>query len=403
MAAYRYLAMDAHGQEQQGMLDAENTHAATLALRARKLFVVRLESVADSAAAPTDVRELLDRHRSIGTAQMALFYRQMGMMLRSGLSLLSALETAKSTAASKRLVRVLERLDTDIVGGASLSAAMARQPERFQRMTVQLVKSAEVSGELDTVMNRLADDLERQMEIKSQLVTALIYPAVVTFASIGVALFLVLGVIPEFAKFFAKSGRPLPPVTQSLVDLSDFMQAWGWLLGLLFAAAAVALAAAWRRPDIRPIFDAALLRLPVIGKIILTAAMAKFTWSCALLLHSGITLLEALRVTAASAGNSAISGALEKAAAQVLAGRDLAFSLRHPVLPPLIPQLAAVGEKTGSLDAVMEEMAGYYQNLLGVYIKRMTALVEPLLILLMGGMVGYVYYAFFQALFSAAG
>lgn len=365
--------------------------------------MVRLENVAEQAAAPADVRELIDRHRSISAAHMALFYRQTGMMLRSGLSLLSALHTARGTAVSPRLARTIERLENDIVGGASLSAAMARQPQRFPEMTVHLIKSAEASGELDTVLNRLADDLERRMEIRSQLLTAMIYPAVVTLASIGVALFLVLGVIPTFAKFFAKTGRPLPPVTQSLLDLSGFMLTWGWLIGLFIVAAIMAFAVAWKRPALRPRIDAAFLRAPVIGNLLRTAAMAQFSWSCALLLKGGVTLLETLRVTAASAGNRAIASAIGQAAEQVLAGRDLASGLRHPIFPPLIGQLAAVGEKTGSLDTVMEEVSAYYQNLLNVYIKRMTAMVEPLLILLMGGTVGYVYYAFFQALFSAAG
>lgn len=403
MPVYQYAAMDAQGLEQQGVVDAEDARGAALTLRARQLFVVRLENVEEQSAAPADVRELLDRHRSIGAAHMALFYRQTGMMLRSGLSLLSALHTARTTAANPRLARAVERLEADIVGGASLSAAMTRQPERFPGMTVQLIKSAEASGELDTVLNRVADDLERGMEIRSQLITAMIYPAVVSLASIGVALFLILGVIPTFAKFFAKSGRTLPPVTQSLVDLSEFMMAWGWLLGLLLAAAIAAFVIVWRRPDSRPRIDAAFLRAPVIGKLLRAAAMAQFTWSCALLLKGGVTLLETLRVTASSAGNRAIASAIGQAAEQVLTGRDLASGLRHPVFPPLVAQLAAVGEKTGSLDAVMEEMSAYYQNLLNVYIKRMTAMVEPLLILLMGGMVGYVYYAFFQALFAAAG
>jgi type IV pilus assembly protein PilC len=181
------------------------------------------------------------------------------------------------------------------------------------------------------------------------------------------------------------------------------MLAWGWLLGLLLIAAVVAFVVAWRRPESRLRIDAAILRVPVIGSLLRAAAMAQFTWSCALLLKGGVTLLETLRVAAASTGNRAISGAIGQAAEKVLTGRDLASSLRHPVFPPLVAQLAAVGEKTGSLDAVMEEMSTYYQNLLSVYIKRMTAMVEPLLILLMGGMVGYVYFAFFQALLSATG
>lgn len=404
MPLYQFEALDAQGLAQHGSVEAADARAAAQSLRARALYVVRLDQAeSDDDALAFDVRGWVSARLSVRGLHWVMFYKQLGMMLRNGLTLLQALDTAGTTAGSRRLAGVIAQLRAAIEGGSGLSAAMARQSRHFDRLAVELVRGAEASGELDVVMERLARDLERKADLKRQLITSLIYPMIVVLTAIGVSLFLVIGVVPKFAAFFAQTGRQLPAVTQSLIDLSEFMQRWGLWLGLLVAAAGSALLVLWRRPETRPVIDRAVLRLPLVGHLVTVANMARFAWSAGMLIKSGVTIIETLRVCAGVTGNAAITADVNQAAESVLAGRDLATSLDRPTLPRLIHQLVAVGERTGALDTVLQEIGDFYQKLLETAIKRLTALIEPILILLVAGMVGYVYYAFFAALFAAAG
>ncbi len=404
MPLYQFEAMDAQGLTQNGSVEAADTRAATQILRVRALYVVRLEQPdADDGVLTLDVRDWLAARMPVRSMYMVMFYKQMSMMLRNGLTLLQALDIAGTTVGSRRLSAVIAQLRADIENGANLSGAMMRHSGHFDMLASQLVRGAEASGELDVVMERIARDLERKSDLQRQIITSLIYPAIVVLAAVGVSLFLVLGVVPKFAEFFAKSGRQLPAVTQNLIDFSNFMMAWGPWIGLLCLMAGVALITLWRRPESRPIVDRWVLRLPVVGNLITLGDMTRFAWTAGMLTRSGIPIVEALRVSADVLGNAAIAADVRHAAESVLSGRDLASSLCRPTLPPLIHQLSAVGERTGSLDAVLQEIGDFYQKLLEMAIKRMTALIEPVLIFLVAGMVGYVYYAFFAALFAAAG
>lgn len=404
MPLYQFEAMDAQGLTQNGSVEAADTRAATQILRVRALYVVRLEQPdADDGVLTLDVRDWLAARMPVRSMYMVMFYKQMSMMLRNGLTLLQALDIAGTTVGSRRLSAVIAQLRADIENGANLSGAMMRHSGHFDMLASQLVRGAEASGELDVVMERIARDLERKSDLQRQIITSLIYPAIVVLAAVGVSLFLVLGVVPKFAEFFAKSGRQLPAVTQNLIDFSNFMMAWGPWIGLLCLMAGVALITLWRRPESRPIVDRWVLRLPVVGNLITLGDMTRFAWTAGMLTRSGIPIVEALRVSADVLGNAAIAADVRHAAESVLSGRDLASSLCRPTLPPLIHQLSAVGERTGSLDAVLQEIGDFYQKLLEMAIKRMTALIEPVLIFLVASMVGYVYYAFFAALFAAAG
>lgn len=405
MPTYQFEALDAQGLIQHGSLDAADTRAAAQVLRARALYVVRLRSAddGDEQDAAEAFRQWWAVRGGVRQQHQVMFFKQMAMMLRNGLTLLQALDTAAVTVGNARLSHVVGLLRADIESGASLSSALQRQPKYFNTLLVELVRGAEASGELDVVMERVAQDMERKSDLQRQLITSMMYPAIVAFSAVGMSLFLVLGVVPKFAEFFAKSGRQLPPVTQNLIDLTVFLQTWGWLIGLALAAAGVAVGVLWRRPESRPHVDRALLRMPVVGQFIVVANMARFTWTAAMLIKSGVTIIETLRVAAGVLGNAAIANDVKQATDRVLAGADLASSLRQPTLPSMLHQLAAVGERTGALDTVLEDLGSYYQKTLESNIKRMTTLIEPIMILVVAGMVGYVYYAFFAALFAAAG
>lgn len=404
MAAFVYEALDGRGMDQQGIVEAVDEQSATQLLRDRMLYVKDIRRKEQKQAnASEDVMAWLDANRSLPLSALILFFKQLSVMLRNGLTLLSALETASETSTSGRLRRAVLKLRDDVQSGASLSEAMRRQPNAFSPLIAQLVSGAETSGELDLVMTRIAEDLSRKQELRRQLVASLTYPGIVFLTSIGVAAFLMLKVVPVFATFFAKTGRPMPPLTEALVNFSSFAQQVAPFLAVALLVTAVLASIAWRHPDTRPRMDAALLRMPVIGSLLRTGNIARFSWTAALLLRSGVTLVETLGVCRRAITNVAIANDIEEAAEQVLRGRSLAESLKRPTLPPLVWQLTQVGERTGALDTVFQEIGDYYQVMLAAALKRLTTLIEPVLILVVGGMVGFVYFAFFQALFAVAG
>jgi type IV pilus assembly protein PilC len=404
MTIFQYAALDSQGFEQSGSIEADSQRAAAQLLRGKGLYVVTIHDQAEMPArANQDILAQLRELRPVGTFDRVFFFQQMALMLRSGLTLLEALDTAQTIARSGRLIAAISRIRLAIRSGDRLSEAMMREQAIFTPLAVQLIKSAEASGELDQALERIAQDLDRKADLKRNMMTALMYPAIVTLAAVGVSAFLVVGVIPKMAKFFSHKGKALPPATQNLIDLSDFMLQWGWLIALVVMALIVLLALVYSRPQGRLTIDRILLKVPMVGHTLQTASVTQLTWSLANLLKSGVTLLESLKIIAELIPNQAIAQVIVEAQARILAGRDVASSLQSPLLPKLVPQMAAIGERTGSLDSVMQELGNYYQRELALQIKRMTALIEPVLTALIGAMVGFVYYAFFQAIFSLAG
>lgn len=404
MANFSYTALDARGGETTGTVQAGDARTAAAQLRQRGLRVL---GVKESAGEGGLAREIdfssLAALRSVSNQSLVFFFRQLSFMLRAGLPVMQALELAHTQVSSGRLQQIIARMLQDIESGSQLSQAMARHPDTFSRLAVNLVIAGENTGELDMIVDRLATHLEKKGALRAQMINAMIYPVVVVLAAIGVGTFLVVKIIPKFGQFLASQGKPLPPSTQFLIDLSAFVVANGvWLLGLVGAGVAAVIAAYNTVPG-RLALDRLMLKLPVMGTLLMNGSMAQMNWGLAMLLKSGVTVYYGLRITAGLLGNRILSGLLQSAADTILTGRDMESSLRAPVMPVLVTQMIAVGERTGTLDHVMQELGAFYEHQLEVGIKRLSAMIEPALILVIGGMVGFVYYAFFQALFALAG
>lgn len=405
MATFSYTALDARGAETAGTVQGPDVRSAAAQLRQRGFRVL---SVAESAGDGDGLAREIDLPslaalRSVSNQSLVFFFRQMSFMLRAGLPVMQALELAESQISSVRLKRVVKRMLSDIESGSQLSQAMARHPDVFSRIAVNLVVAGENTGELDLIVDRLATHLEKKGALRAQMINAMIYPVVVVLAAIGVATFLIVKIIPKFGQFLASQGKPLPPSTQFLIDTSAFVVANGmWILAVLVAVLA-AIIASYNTPPGRLVFDRVMLRVPVMGKLLMNGSMAQMTWGLAMLLKSGVTVFDGLKITSSLLGNRILSGRLQTASDAILTGRDLAGSLRDPVMPVLVTQMIAVGERTGTLDHVLQELGGFYEHQLETGIKRLSAMIEPALILVIGGMVGFVYYAFFQALFALAG
>ena len=405
MPTFKYKALNTQGIENRGTIQAADSREAIASLRQQSLFVMEIDegSQGDGAGLSKEVDlSFLSEWRSVSTQDLIFFFKQLTFMLRAGLPVLQALQLSRTQISGGRLNRVIQKMITDVENGYSLSQALGRHPKVFPQLAVNLVYAGENTGELDLVMDRLADHLEKKAALRMQTINAMVYPTIVILAAIGVFIFLVIKIIPAFAKFFAGKGRGLPPSTQFLVDLSAFFVQYGlYILGaLIFIIISLVMMYQTKRGRFK--LHHLLLRLPVIGKLMTVAAMAQLNWSLAMLLKSGLTVLDALKIVAQLIRNRVISDKVDAASEMILSGKDLSSSLQHPRIPSIVTQMIAVGERTGTLDLVLQQLGDYYEERLQIGIRRLSALMEPALILVIGGMVGFVYYAFFQALFQLA-
>lgn len=408
MANFKYTAVDAKGKESKGVLQAADSRTAVAQLRQLNLFVVKIaEGATESKGRPDGLAQeisfsSLSDMRSVPTSDLVFFFKQLAFMLRAGLPVVQALELSHTQVASGRLKNVIGKMITDIVNGNQLSQAMAKHSQVFPLIAVNLMIAGETTGDIDAIADRLATHLEKRVALKSQTINAMIYPGVVVVAATGVVTFLVIKIIPTFAKFLAGKGRALPPSTQFLIDTSDFALKYGLYIIGLFVLLVIGLIAAYQTPNGRLRIDGFLLRVPVIGKLLTHGAMAELNWSLSMMLRSGLTVFDSLKIASNVISNRLISTKLKSASESILTGRDMASSIRHQAIPELVTQMIAIGERTGTLDHVMLELGLFYEAQLQVGVKRLSAMIEPALILVIGGIVGFVYYAFFQAMFQLA-
>nr|WP_321465080.1 type II secretion system F family protein [uncultured Desulfobulbus sp.] len=410
MPIFSYSALDGRGAAQQGQVEAKDLKEARRILRERSIFVLELVE-GDRSRSGNRLWNLLRKlpsllnpgqYAGIKAMDLVMLFRQTSLMLRSGYTLVTALDANCDMVSKIRLKRVLRRMGDEIRRGASFSTAMAREKKVFAPMVANLVASGEQSGNLDSILDRLADDMEKKRELKQQLVAAMTYPSFVLVAAVGVVIFLVAGVIPRFATFLTARNAELPASTQMLLDVAGWMHDNGKVILIAAGTAIFSLLAATTQPKSKKVLDRAILAIPVIGGAIRCSAMAQAGWSLAILLSSGVTALEALRITTGVINNLAVSDCFKRAAEGLLAGRSLSKAFEQPHIPQMMRHMAAVGESSGQLDGVMQGVGEYYRKELAAKVKVISIMIEPMLIVGIGGMVGFVYFAFFQAVMAVS-
>lgn len=401
MALVAYVALDGAGREVRGDVDAPDVAGAAAQLRGRGLFPLEVRPGAAAPAATAAGEGPLPSF--VRTGDVVLFISQLGLMLRTGLTLLQALDTLATSAARPGLRRCARRLVQAVSGGRTLSAGLADESRLFPPLVVQLVRMAEATGELPDALSRAAEHIERRAAVRRQVIASLSYPALVMVTSFAVFLYLTTGLIPKLAAFLAQRGRALPWSTRMLMDLSAFVQAWWpWaLLAAALSAAAVLLVRQTTRGRLAT--DRAALSVPLLGQVLRAAGLAHLGETLGLLLRSGLPLVESLRVLEGSYENRAWRGLIGRARDQVVRGTTLSDALAEPLIPAMTLQVVAVGERTGALDEVLRELGLHHDQALQRLIRTLSGLIEPAMIVVVGGMVGFVYYSFFQALMSLAG
>lgn len=401
MAKFIYSAIYPDGKQRKGSIEAMDKEMANSALRQQGLFVATLTE-AGGLSGGGGIKEFIGRNTSPKNRDLVFFFKQLAFMLRAGLPVLQALEIAVNQFTG-RLHYAIKDMIVEIQNGSPLSRSMRNQKLVFPSIAVNLMLAAESTGALEAVAQRLATYLEKKAALKSKTITAMIYPTILLLVATGVVIFLVWKIIPKFAKFLEGKGRALPPSTQFLIDASDFAVKNGLYIFASVVLLMVAIFVFYKTAYGRLALDRFVLKVPVIGKLLTNGAMAEFTWSLSMMLRSGVTVYDSLKTCGNVIANRFISNKISYASEQILGGRELSQSLKGEEIPDLVVQMTTVGEKTGTLDQVLQELGLFYEERLEESVKRLTTLIEPMMILIMGGLVGFVYYAFFQALFALAG
>lgn len=401
MAKFKYSAIYPDGRQRKGNIEAMDIDMATSALRQQGLFVSTIAK-AGGLSGSGSFKEFVGRNTSPKNSELIFFFKQLAFMLRAGLPVIQALEISLNQFTG-RLHYAIKDMIGELQNGSPLSRAMRNQKQVFPSIAVNLMMAAESTGGLEAVAQRLATYLEKKATLKSQTITAMIYPTILLMVSTGVVIFLVWKIIPQFAKFLAAKGKALPPSTQFLIDASDFAVRNGLYIFGTVVLLVSAIVGYYMTQQGRLALDRVVLKIPVLGKLQTHAAMAEFTWSLSMMLRSGVTVYDSLKTAANVIANRYISNKIHYASEQILAGRELSQSLKGKEIPDLLVQMTTVGEKTGTLDQVLQELGLFYEERLAESVKRLTALIEPMMILIMGSLIGFVYYAFFQALFALTG
>lgn len=408
MAQFRYRALAPSGEITEGVMVAPDRNAVIARLRANDHLPIRTERLdqpdptADAAAAPPAPPRRRPRwRRRVGPGAVAMFTREMHTLLDAGLTADRALQVIAETSANPGLAAVAGELRQRVHGGAALSEAMAAHGQLFGPFYRAMVRAGEAGGSLDATLEELAGYLERTERLVASVRSALIYPMILVVAAGVSVLILMILVVPQFEMLFRETATEIPWITQVVVALSRFLRGYGWLLVLAALGAWLLLRLPWRAPAARARRDGWLLRLPVIGSLIARIEVERFARSLATLLTNGVSLPAALELSGAAVNNQVIARVAARAVERVKQGERLAGVLQASgVIPPLAVQLVKVGEESGRLEAMLLKLADGYAQEVEVSLKRLVALIEPLLILLIGGLVALVVVSLFAALFG---
>jgi general secretion pathway protein F len=383
----------AAGKSTRGHLDAESSRSARGKLRRDGVFITEFKETSADTVTRADSGPRFNLHVSLPSFQrisgmdLAVMTRQAATLLGAGIPLVESLSALTEQTEHARLKSVLGQVRDLVNQGASFADALA-QTDAFPNLYVSMVRAGEAGGALETVLERLADYLESQVRLRNKVSSILIYPLVMLGFAVFVVGVLVTGVLPQFTELLVTLDQPLPFYTRWIIEGSNFLRSWWWLLALLGLGAFLALRAAIARPAGRVVWDRFLLRLPVVGRSVRLIAISRFTRTLSTLLSGGLPIVRALDTARDVADNTVLGSAIDSARDSITEGASIAAPLRASgQFPPLVTHMIEVGERSGELEAMLGKVADTYDEQVETTVTRLTALLEPLLILIMVGIV----------------
>jgi len=396
MSTFVFKAMDLAGVRAHGEGEAESKQAVSDQLKQRGLIVLDISDKHSS-------REIeLAFMKRVKASELAIFSRQLSTMITAGMSILRSLYVLEVQTEGKFLKETIVGVRKDVEAGLSLSATMERHPKVFNPLFVAMTQAGELGGLLESALVRVADQLEKDASLRRQIKSAMIYPALVVTFAIGVMMALVAFLVPVFEGVFKQFGGHLPGITQVSVTLSHAVVGYWWLMFITTAGLVVAFlkwkSSSWGRPQ----WDRFRLRVPMkIGTIVQQVAVARWSRTFASLTSAGVPLLQALEITGKTGGNVTIEEAMDGVIASVKRGGTIAAPLAQaPIFPTMVTHMVGVGEESGALDSMLEKIAEFYEDQVTASVKALTSILEPIMIIVIGSIVGFIVISMYMPLFT---
>ncbi|MEW6302552.1 MAG: type II secretion system F family protein [Verrucomicrobiota bacterium] len=393
MPSFQYVAREAtSGREIKSTMEASSEQAAIAALLNRNMLVV---SIAEKT------RKGKTAGGSVSLADQVVFTRQLATMIDAGLAMVQSLQALAEQTSNKVMRDVIKDVCTRVEGGDNFSDALRKHPKVFDKLYVSMVDAGEKGGLLAEILARVATFLENRARMNKKIKSAMMYPTAVTCVAIGITIFLLVKVVPVFGEIFSGFGAKLPAPTQFLIDLSDFVKKWFFVMAVVVGGSVYGWLAYIKTPPGRAFWDRTRIKLPIFGVIAHKIVLARFTRTFASLIRSGVPILEVLNIVANTAGHTQMEKSIRTAASDIERGEGISTALgKHPIFPTMIIRMMTAGEQTGKLDQMMERVADFLDEEIETTLAGLTSLIEPLLIVVLGVIIGGMVIAMFMPIFK---
>ena len=397
MPSFEWKGRGRTGQDQTGVLTADNKDAAIAALRRQQIVVTAVKEKGKEIAVPK-------LGGKVPAQLVAIFTRQFSVMIDAGLPLVQCLEILGGQQEHKNFKRSLMQIRQDVESGSSLADAMRKHPKTFNDLYTNMVAAGEAGGILDTILQRLATYIEKSVKLNSQVKSAAIYPVAVISIAVIVVMIILWKVIPVFASLFAGLGAQLPYPTVVVIKLSNFIADYWWLIIMVSFGTVTFLRKYHETYKGKRVLDGIMLKAPIIGMLLRKIAVARFCRTLATLTSSGVPILDGLQITARTAGNSIVEDAIMATRKSVEEGKTISEPLGDTdVFPSMVVQMIAVGEQTGALDSMLSKIADFYEDEVDIAVAGMMKLLEPVLIAFLGVAIGGIVIAMYMPMFALIG
>ncbi len=404
MPVYEYSVRDSSGKAIEAQMEAVSRSDLARSLREKGYYITEIRKPKNSGL-NVEIK-MPAAFEQPNFRDVTLFSRQFATVINAGLPIVQSLSILEQQAEKAGFKKSLHKIREDVETGLPLSNALAKFPRIFTDLYVYLVRAGEVSGNLDGILERVASFQEKQAALRGKLRSAMTYPAVVLFIALGVTYFLLTGIVPQFAGILIELGGELPLLTRILISISDFLKnQWLLLLGIIVLTPIIIRLIYTRSNAGRHFMDNMLLTMPVVGNLVQKSSIANFSSTFGLLLKSGVNVIESIEITKGTSGNIIVEDVLSEAKKAVQRGEQLSDTLKEApkVFPPLVSSMVAIGEETGAVDSMLEKIAIFYEREVDEAIESLTAALEPVLIVFLGAIVGFIVAGMFLPMFAIIG
>jgi type IV pilus assembly protein PilC len=395
MAVYVWKGRTMAGETQAGEVTFERQEEALDFLRKKRILVTSLKEK------PKGIKFALPQGSGVSTKDMAIFTRQFATMISAGLPLVQCLEILSSQTAKPGFAKVIADVTHEVEAGSTLADALGKNKKVFDDLFRNMVAAGEAGGILDDILMRLAQYIEKADALKRKIQGAMIYPIVVLTVALGATAFMLIFIIPTFAKMFTDFGGELPLPTKIVLGMSHFLRSFWWAMAGIIVGGIAWIQWFYKTDMGQKRLDALMLKIPVLGDVLLKGAVARFTRTLGTLISSGVPILSGLEITARTAGNRVIADAILMARSSIREGETVGAPLKESgVFPPMVVQMISVGEQTGALDEMLTKIAVFYEAEVDQAVDNLTSVIEPVMIVLMGGIVGGMVVAMYLPMFK---